>query len=88
MKHAEIVLRNMCKFVDADYDSIDFTHPTWFWTYQWDNKTQDTFISWLTDYLYNDKDARKELMRHPRKKRKECERAAVFFVWNYGWKLK
>jgi hypothetical protein len=87
-KYLKEILQTMCSFVGADYDKIDFTKQNWFWEYEWDIPKENTFVDWLTKYLTENKEARKELMLFPSKDKKEIEKWATDFVINYGWKLK
>jgi hypothetical protein len=86
-KHLEIVLKEMCSRVGANYDYIDFKKEQWFWDYEWTQEQETNFKRWLTDYLCNNKEARKELVLLSSNK-DNILKAATFFVMNYGWKLK
>lgn len=87
-KHTEIILREMCRWVDADYDKIDFKSPNWFWEYEWTESQENEFVKWLADYLYKNIEARFEIMRCARKHKESCLKAAKEFIWVYGWKIK
>jgi len=84
--HIKHVLEEMCSVVDADPTEIDFNSNNWFWEYSWTAQQEKDFIAWLTGYLYDDRDARREIMEYPRKNKKSCRKVAEFFVWNHGWK--
>ena len=85
-EHLQVVLRKMCEIVNADPDSIDFSNDKWFYLHQWTVEQEQEFIKWLSDYLYETKGARQEFLTHPYKNKKNCEKAAREFTWNYGWK--
>jgi hypothetical protein len=87
-KHLIVILKKMCKSVGADYNNIDFKKEQWFWKHEWYEKQETEFTQWLGAYLYKDKDARAEIMEYPRKDKKFCDKAAQFFVFNYGWRRK
>lgn len=87
-KHIRNILHEMCNRVNADYGSIDFKAPTWYHEYEWTQEQEDDFVKWMTDYLFNNKEARFEILAFPRKDKKYCKKAAEEFVWNYGWKIK
>jgi hypothetical protein len=84
--HTQVVLREMCSVVGADPTKIDFGSNDWFWEYAWTKEQEQKFTKFVTDYLYNNTAARREIMQWPRKTKKNCESAAKYFVWNYGWK--
>jgi hypothetical protein len=84
--HLKHVLEQMCSVVEADPTEIDFKEEKWFWKYEWSIDQEKAFIKWLADYLYSNKGARAEILETPWRNRKHCEKAAKFFVWNYGWK--
>jgi hypothetical protein len=85
-KHLEIVLKEMCSRVGADYDYIDFKKEQWFWDYKWTQEQETNFKRWFVNYLVSNKEAKKELMQFP--SITKVEKFANFFVTNYGWKLK
>lgn len=84
--HLQKVLREMCKWVGADPKEIDFKKEHWFMEHEWTIGQQNDFVHWLTDYLYKNDGARKELLEHPLKNKKRCRKSAEWFVFNYGWK--
>lgn len=86
--YLKIVLEEMCKRVDVDYNSLDFSDDMWYNKYTWTIKECKSFEKWLSDLVYNDTKARNELMRFPIKRRKNCDMLAAEFVFNYGWKFK
>lgn len=84
--HLAVILKEMCRRVGADFDKIDFGKERWFEDYTWDEKQQEDFEKWLTDYLYKNKKATAELysMHYPSKK--WVKQAADMFILSYGWK--
>lgn len=87
-KHLIVILKEMCKRVSADYEKIDFMKDGWFWKYKWTKDGESKFEEWLTDYVYNNPDARTGLTTINYKSKKHCKVFALNFIWNYGWKLK
>ena len=49
---------------------------------------ESDFIDWLTNYLYNNTDARNEMAWIPRKTKKVCRGLAETFNSFYGWATK
>ena len=87
-KHLEIILKEMCKRVGANYNDIDFKDKEWYTRHEWLEEEQEDFHKWLVDYLYNNTEARKEILRYPRKNKKLINKAVTWFLFDYGWKLK
>ena len=88
-KHLKIILTEMCNRVNANYDDIDFKQHDWYYTYSWTKEEEKEFISWLARYLYNNKEARLELLNNSiRKVIYKCNLYAMTFAFNYGWKFK
>ena len=87
-EHIQIVLRKMCDMVGADADIIDFGESEWYWEHAWTKEQESEFKKWMADYLYNNTQARKEIMSFPRKTKKNCKEVVDFFVFNHGWKRK
>ena len=85
--HLQVILANMCRYVEANYLEIDFSNKQWFQDYTWDNEKEDHFKKWLTDYIYGMRDAQKEFCGRTNMKKRECEYAASEFVFNHGWSL-
>jgi len=80
------VITEMCRRVGADPTSFDFKNNSWYMQYNWTEQECEQFRKWLSDYLYNNAKARRELMNWPIKRRKETDRLANEFVFMYGWK--
>ena len=90
------VLREMCRRVkfpmwrklwlkmDKGWDY--FRQDSWFHDYSWSKKEEKDFIKWMTNYLYTNNNARRDLLTTRLKRKKSCKTAAEQFVWNYGWK--
>lgn len=84
-KHLEFVLREMSGRVGCDYDTHNWREPYQYQQYTWTKEEEIDFINWMTEYLYNNSRARRELMSIPRKNKKFCKEASQSFVYNYGW---
>lgn len=80
------ILTKMCESVGADIDKIDFKKPMWFTEYTWSKEAEGSFLNWLTDYFYDNKKARIELLKNHSRNKQFCRKAAEQFVFNYGWK--
>ena len=86
MKHLEIILIKMFSYVGAKYSKEFVKSERWFLKHEWTAPQENDFKKWLTDYLYNNKLARIELMTYSYKNKKNCIKAANEFIFNYGWK--
>jgi hypothetical protein len=86
--HLNVILVNMCRYVEANYWDINFSKDNWYQTYKWCEENKDHFKKWLTDYIYGVKGAQRELFGRTTMRKKECEEAAAMFVFNYGWSSK
>ena len=76
----------MCNRVGADYDSIDFKSNDWYLSHTWTIEQERDFVNWMTDYLYANIQARREIMTNYLTNKKRCRKAADQFVFAYGWK--
>lgn len=85
-KHLKIILEEMCSRVEAK--NVDFKKKDWFWEKSWSEDEQEDFRKWMVEYLMENKEARLELMRYPRKIKKNIDRFTKIFVLNFGWKTK
>ncbi len=83
--HLEIILKEMCNRVGADYVKMDFRKPEWFRDYSWTQKEENKFKDWMVTYLYNNFQARKEFMTITRKNKKNCKEAVQMWLFNHGW---
>jgi hypothetical protein len=86
MTELEIVLRKMCEYVGADYDSIDFKKDRWFMDYAWTEDTENEFKNWFINYLKTNKKAKLQLMKYPRITK--VDNFVNNFIFNYGWRTK
>ena len=90
-KHLTIVLKEMCKRVGADFDSIDFKSDDtkgselWFHLYEWNLKEEYDFNRWFYKYLSSNTEAREELMEQPSKNARILDGFVNMFVFTYGW---
>ena len=87
-KYLKEILIEMCKRVNAKYEDIDFKKEQWFLEYEWTNEEEASFINWLVDYMKQNKEVRDTLMMFPRNNKRDLERFANSFIFNYGWKYK
>lgn len=81
-----VVLKKLCEFVGADYDSIDFYENKWFLKHEWTLEQEKEFIEWFLDYL-KDKSVFKCFSKAHFSKKTRLK-VAKAFVFSYGWKYK
>jgi hypothetical protein len=86
--HLKIILTEMYKRVKADPTKINTKEGDWLRKYSWTEQEQDSFAEWMTDYLYNNKEARKEILTQNIKSKKRIRLGVNGFLFNYGWRLK
>ena len=84
----KVVLTEMLDRVHGAHSQMDFTTDDWYHKYSWSEQTQDEFTEWLTNYVYSNKDARRELTTLTTKHKGDCKVFSGQFVWQYGWRLK
>jgi len=88
-KELKTVLKEMCDRVGADFEDIDFGNEKWFMkNHSWTEKEEEDFVKWFTDELMNNASLRKKFLKYPRKNKKKCRKAAQWFCFEYGWRLK
>jgi len=87
-KYLWAILKKMCEFVNVSIDKIDFNSDTWFQTHKWSLETESKFVEWLQNYLYNNYQARKNIMQTTIKNKTFIKKFAEMFAFNYGWSLK
>lgn len=82
----KFVLEEMCRIVGADYNSIDFSEDRWYIKYEWTTQECKQFQKWMSDYLYNNAKARREIMHYPSKRKKSINELCEWFTFQYGWR--
>jgi hypothetical protein len=82
------VLTEMCSRVGIEFNTVDFDSSAWFRKFTWSREEEDSFVSWLSDYVYKNAEARKDLTTIRIKSRDKCNRFAKSFVFQYGWKVR
>jgi len=88
-EHLEVILREMCSRVKADYETMEFKKDTtWYNKYSWSQEEQHGFGEWMINYLYNNTSARKEIMHWPKKTFKACRKVSDWFLFQHGWSYK
>ncbi len=75
----------MCSRVRIDYNQINF-RDNWYLEHVWSKEQEEDFTKWLTEYLFKNTQARKEIMSNSYKNKNTCKQTAKEFIWNYGWK--
>ena len=86
--HVTEVLREMCRRVDTDFNSVDFKADNWYLEHQWTQAEEDDFTGWMARYLCANRSAWVEIVGPSvRKSLSRARKAAGKFVLNYGWKV-
>ena len=83
----QIILKEMCNIVGADYNSIDFSESQWYNKYEWTTQEEKQFEDWMVNFLYENSKARKEIMNTSIKRKLYLQKVAKEFTFQYGWKL-
>lgn len=83
--HLKVCLTEACKRVGASPNNIDFNKAGWYRDYTWTKVEANDYVEWMTDYLYNNTEARKELMTITSKHKGRCKSTAEFFSNMYLW---
>jgi hypothetical protein len=86
-KNLELVMKEMCSRVGADFDKMNFKSTNWFQKYTWPQTEENLFVRWLVGTMMVNKEMRQEMMAFPSKRPKDLEKFAREFVCNYGWKI-
>lgn len=60
----------------------------WYISEEWTQEEENEFALWMQDYLIENKQARKEIMRIPVKNKEVINKTVKTFLANYGWKVK
>lgn len=84
-EHLRVTLLKMCEYVNADFDSIDFSKQEWYYEHLWTDEQQNEFKAWMIDYLKKNKEARYELLANSTANKTRIEKAVNEFIFNYGW---
>jgi hypothetical protein len=58
-EHVEYLLREMCRRVGADYDTMDFKKQDWYMDYSWTEAEETEYRAWMLDVLKHNKMVRK-----------------------------
>jgi hypothetical protein len=87
-EHLKIILQRMFEQSGHIFSEKFTQKKNWFWKHTWTLAEEQEFIEWLTNYLYINSGARKELMGHSGKNKSICKAFARMFTFNYGWKTK
>jgi hypothetical protein len=92
-KHINVVLKEMCSRVGANFDNMDFSDKPeipYYQLYEWSGEEEKKFSDWLADYVYKNPEARKTLAEYPTliRTKKGSKKFADFFIAVHGWKTK
>ena len=75
--HLNIILKTLSEKLGVSPECRDFL------SLEWTKEQEEEFLSWMASYLYNNAEARKELMRFPKKGKEACRMIAEKFVFYY-----
>jgi hypothetical protein len=84
-KHLTIILEKMFEGTGIEFSEDYVNQDSWYLNYAWPEVIQENYTTWLTGYLYNNAEARKELMNFPQKNLKQCKKVAEQMVLFFGW---
>jgi hypothetical protein len=84
----KVVLTKLCSYIKKDTSNLDFSAPYWYKTNSWTTTQEQDFTDWLSNHLYSNKKARKEMYLVLPKRKKLCKSAAQKFTSSFGWKTK
>jgi hypothetical protein len=87
-KNLKTILTEMCSRVGVTFEDVDFQENAWYTKHKWTAEEEASFEDWLSNFLFTNKEARKELLKHTVNSRKQCDTASKEFVVNYGWSYK
>jgi len=82
------ILKEMCRRVRTNFDSINFKKRDWYLKKEWTIKEEEKFNKWLVKYLSKNIKARQELMTIPSKSKIFLQKFVETFSFSYGWKIK
>jgi hypothetical protein len=86
-KYLQEIVNEMCRRINVDPFNIDFLKPDWYFEHTWTQEQAHDFIVWLTEYLYNNKEARKYITGiNSKLSKKKLNSIASNFEAIYGWK--
>ena len=77
------ILQEMCKAVNADYDTMDFSVPQWYYQYSWSMDDEEAFRVWLAEFLIKHKYVGKGKYRGQNHAYYEAGKILA----DYGWRL-
>lgn len=89
-KYFEKIMEKMCSYVDVKWKDINPKKEKWYMEYSWTAEQLNDFENWFIDYLYNNSEARKEILTSGKRKitKKQITKAVDEFLLNYGWTVK
>jgi len=85
-KYIAPILKKMCKIINVNYKEIKFNELGWYNEHTWTKEQEEKFRLWLEDYLYENNNIRKELLKNSVKNKKIIKSAVSEFLLNFGWK--
>ena len=84
-EHLRIILEKMFEGTGIEYSDEYVKQDHWYLNYGWSEQQEQDYIDWLSNYLYTNTAARKELMRISTKNKAECKKTAQQFASFFGW---
>jgi hypothetical protein len=85
--HINNIFEKMCKIINIDNNSIDFTKNNWYKTKLWSDNQRTEFKLWLTEHI-KDNNVSRELCEDYNMSQEKRELASEWFLFNYGWTVK
>jgi hypothetical protein len=81
------ILQEMCRRVNVDYNTVDFTKDRWYMDHSWTLEEEKDFIDWLTKEVLSNKKKYKLIFLATSSKHL-IKKSVEWFVLQYGWKYK
>lgn len=76
--HINIIFKEMCNTVGADFNTFDFDNSMWDQGYFWTIEEQDKFNDWLARFLIDEHYTSEE----------KANELASSLMYRFGWKVK
>lgn len=83
--HLKIILEKMCTYPGVLFENLDTTSNGWYSKHSWTKTQEHDFMVWLTNYLYENSEALRQLYGVREASLDSCQSKASWFCMNYGW---
>jgi hypothetical protein len=81
------ILQEMCRRVNVDYNTVDFTKDRWYVDYSWTVEEEKDFTDWLTKEVISNRKKYKPVFPMT-SSTYFVKKSVEWFVLQYGWKYK